>query len=99
MDNDEAASEKMAFEYLTAICGALDATSLKSGPRGDMGAALAALSAAQAQLISTLPDGRLRKQMRKKCADHLLQYSSAVSGDDSRGVSKPSLAVLPLRVH
>lgn len=99
MDDDEAKSDQISLEYLTAICATLDATSLKFGPRGDMGAALAALSAAQAQLISTLPDGRLRKQMRKKCADHLLRYSTAVVGDDKRGVSKPTLAVLPPRVH
>lgn len=99
MDEDEAKSEKMAFEYLTAICATLDETSLKAGSRGDMSAALAALSAAQAQLISTLPDARLRKQMRKKCADHLLRYSTAAGGDDKRGVSKPTLAVLPPRVH
>lgn len=93
------ADEEMALEYLAAIAQALDAVSLKYGERGDMGAALAALCAAQAEMIGQLTDGRLRKVMRLDCGKKLAQYMTAALGDDKRGVSKPTLAVLPPRVH
>ena len=82
MAEDQAHADKISLAYLTAICAALDSTSLQFGERGDMRAALAALSAAQANLIATVPDGRMRKSLRKDCADHLLRYTMAAVGED-----------------
>lgn len=93
------AGEEISMEYATAVCAALDDISLKHGERGDMGAALAALCYAQAMLIATLPDGRTRKFMRNDCSKKLLQYLTAAAGEDKRGTHKPSMAVLPPKVH
>lgn len=92
-------SEDIAVQYMQAIAAAMDEVSLQHGATGDMGAALAALSACQAQLISTLKEGRTRKLMRDRCAMQLLQYLTAASGDDRRGESKRTLAVLPPEIH
>lgn len=91
--------DQLALEYTAAVCAALDEVSLKYDKRGDMGAALAALCAAQAQLIGQLPEGRTRKFMRLDCGKKLLQYITAYVGDDKRGVSKPTMEVLPPKVH
>ena len=95
----KASDEQIAIEYMQSVGMALDQVSLRHGERGDMGAALAALCACQAQLIAQLPDGRLRKEMRNDCAKKLLQYLTASLGDDKRGAHKPSISVLPPEVH
>lgn len=92
-------TNQMAVEYMHAVAMALDEVSLRHGPRGDMEAALAALCACQADLIATLKEGRTRKQMRDKCARHLLEYTTRIIGDDKRGVSKRTIEVLPPEVH
>jgi hypothetical protein len=91
--------DEMALAYMQAVAAALDATSLRFGERGDMGAALAALCACQAELIATIEDGRTRKFVREDCAKKLLQYVTASRGDDKRGVHKKGLYVLPPEVH
>lgn len=92
-------NDDMALAYMHAVAAALDETSLEHGVRGDMGAALAALSACQAHLLATIKDGRTRKFMRQDCGKKLEQYLAAALGDDKRGVHKPSLEVLPPEVH
>ena len=92
-------NNKMAVAYLKAVINALDDTSATFGPRGDMDAALAALSCAQAQLIAEIPEGRMRKRLRKICDDRLLEYLTAAVREDKRGVHKPSMAVLPPKVN
>lgn len=91
--------DKLAVAYMEAIAAALDETSLQFGARGDMGAALAALSACQAQLLSTIKDGKARKFMREDCGKKLQKYLVASMGDDKRGIHKPALAVLPPKIH
>lgn len=99
MSETDDKSGEMALAYMNAVVDALDATSLKFGERGDMGAALAALSACQANLLAEIKDGRTRKLMREDCGKKLMQYLTARMGEDARGVHKPALAVLPAKVH
>jgi hypothetical protein len=91
--------DRLAVAYMEAVAAALDETSLRLGHRGDMGAALAALSACQAQLLATIKDGKTRKFMREDCNKKLQQYLTASMASDTRGVHKESLAVLPPKVH
>lgn len=94
-----AIEDKLAVAYMEAVAAALDETSIEFGHRGDMGAALAALSACQAHLLATIKDGKTRKFMREDCNKKLQQYLTAAMTSDKRGAHKPALAVLPPKVH
>jgi hypothetical protein len=89
----------MAIAYMKAVAKALDDTSLEFGTRGDMGAALAALCACQAELLVEIKDGKMRKFMREDCGKKLQQYLTTRMGEDKRGVHKPARKVLPPEVH
>lgn len=91
--------DEMALAYMRAVAAALDETSRQFGERGDMGAALAALCACQAELLAEIKDGKTRKFMREDCGKKLQQYLTARLGEDKRGVNKPALYVLPPKVH